>query len=279
MNAVMKPQKENTIVFNDFDFKQLLKSNVLERNIQITKKVLAGTCYKELADTFKCSVQVIVNVTVYIIDYVQRCVEQPTLEQVFSREKYPEAYTDKYSYSTSISGNTRQSRKKNIFNLAHVPIFKLHEEREFLIPLIDAMYIQILKKRNTAAALPSKSTSKYHIYFSERNFPLLYVGEPLDVPVITLENYTKWYEIYMVTSNGQVKKVPISIVQEVMEKYTDALWHDHHIHPRLLYRIAALIGGCVDERAIEVAAGRWMIERIEDDKYNFTDPGINEVMA
>lgn len=98
-------------------------------------------------------------------------------------------------------------------------------------------------------------------YLSERGFPLLYVSEPGSVPTLTLENYTKWYEgLYLVTPEGAVQKVAIEIVELVMDKHDDALWIDHVYHPRLLYRLAQHLGAELDERALEVAIGRWMLE-------------------
>jgi hypothetical protein len=119
--------------------------------------------------------------------------------------------------------------------------------------------------------LPSKDIRVYH---SNRGFPLLYMGLPLEVPVVTMENYTKWYRIYMVMPDGSVEDVS-ALIDEVMAQYPDAMMSDHCYHPRLLYRLAEMNKACVDERAIEVAAGRWVIEATEDTSYNFHDPSLD----
>lgn len=113
-------------------------------------------------------------------------------------------------------------------------------------------------------------------YLSERGWPLLYVRKPVDVPVVTLENYTKWYEIYLVNPDGGVEKLKSGIILEVCDKWPDARWVDHLYHPRLLYRVAEYLGASVCERAVEVAAGRWIMEspefENESNRFKFYDP-------
>lgn len=88
-----------------------------------------------------------------------------------------------------------------------------------------------------------KAKEEYQLYFSERGLPLLYVDKPLDIPVVTLENYTKWYNIYVIAPDGTVTRADQDALLDLGNKYPDAMWHDHYFHPRLLYRYAALIGG------------------------------------
>lgn len=116
----------------------------------------------------------------------------------------------------------------------------------------------------------------YRVYFSPRCKPLLYMGNPCEVPVVTLENYTKWYEIFLVMPDGSVQAVDSGIVTDIEDPKVRRMWVDHHYHPRLLYRLAEYYKGTVDERAVEVAAGRWMIERVDDDKNQFHDPSLDE---
>jgi hypothetical protein len=94
---------------------------------------------------------------------------------------------------------------------------------------------------------------------------LLYTGEPLDVPVITLEAYEKWYEIFMVKPDGTVEAVDVRILQEAEEKDSKACWIDHDIHPRMLYRVAEILKGCTHDVAVEVATGRWVIAHWKTD--------------
>lgn len=102
--------------------------------------------------------------------------------------------------------------------------------------------------------------TEYRTYYSERGMPLLYVHEPDTIPVVTLENYTKWYTLHTVNPDGSVTKIDGRILSEVMDKYHDAAWTDHRFSPRFIYRLAQHLGADVDERAIECALGRWMLE-------------------
>lgn len=99
-----------------------------------------------------------------------------------------------------------------------------------------------------------------HTYYSDRDHPLLWVAQPLDKPVLTLENYTKWYSQYLVMPDGTVKQVDVGVIDEVMDKDPSALYVDHWPSPRLLYRMAQHLDCFIDERAIEVALGRWIKE-------------------
>jgi hypothetical protein len=122
-------------------------------------------------------------------------------------------------------------------------------------------------------------SDSHRIYESERGFPLLYVYQPGPNPVLTLENYTKWYEgIYLVMPDGSVQKVGVDTIDEVQNKHRDALWVDHLYHPRLLYRVARHLNADIDERAVEVAIGRWMLEsgncHREVETLKFEDPDL-----
>lgn len=97
-------------------------------------------------------------------------------------------------------------------------------------------------------------------YTSKRNHPLLFVGEPSTDPILTAENYTKWYELYLVQPDGSVTEVAVEDLQLVMEQHDDARWVDHLYHPRLIYWLADQLKAEIDERLIEVAIGRWILE-------------------
>lgn len=90
---------------------------------------------------------------------------------------------------------------------------------------------------------------------SERDKPLcLYFSA--DVPIITLENYEKWYNVYVVFPGDKVEKVPSHLVLEAGD---GGLWIDHDYHPQLLHNLAKIYCGEVDHTALEMAAGRWVL--------------------
>lgn len=100
-------------------------------------------------------------------------------------------------------------------------------------------------------------------YYSERGHQLLYTGRSAEVPIITLENYPKWYRIHVIRSDTSVSTVPNAVVYRALDSDPLAKISGHLFHPRLLYRAAAIMNADVDDRAIEVAAGRWMIEYVD----------------
>jgi len=98
------------------------------------------------------------------------------------------------------------------------------------------------------------------VYLSWRNLPLLYVGKPLNKPVLTLENYTKWYRVQLVMPDGLVIDVPSGKILAANDKIPIHGWMDHLYHPKLLIQLAKDLDAWIDERAIEVAGGRWLRE-------------------
>lgn len=113
------------------------------------------------------------------------------------------------------------------------------------------------------------------VYFSPRGNMLLWHAEATKEPVITLENASKWYEIYMVSLEGVVQ-VPIELIEEISDKEGIQLWVDHLYHPRLLYRLAEHYKGYADPIAIEIATGRWLQEDGGPFNDSFYDPALTE---
>lgn len=99
-----------------------------------------------------------------------------------------------------------------------------------------------------------------HTHRSQRNIPLIYIGRH-DVPIVTMENYMKWYGIYVVHPNGVVENVAPDVLDELCGD--DYFIADHNYHPTLLRRVAKHFNGEVDPVSLEVALGRWKME-IED---------------
>lgn len=110
-------------------------------------------------------------------------------------------------------------------------------------------------------------------YLSARGIPLLYVRAPGDKPVLTLENYTKWYGMDLVMPSGLVEGVDPEIMSAAADEEKYCVMGDHLFHPRLLIRVAKKLDAYLDERAVEVAAGRWMLESsmVEDIVEEFKD--------
>ncbi len=107
----------------------------------------------------------------------------------------------------------------------------------------------------------------FHV--TERDHVLMWVGK-VDVPVVTLENYEKWYSVYVVMPCGYVKKVPVDVMTACMGD--DAYYRDHCFHPELLRRIAKHYNGEVHQTALEVATGRWALDIRCDDFFVSQEP-------
>lgn len=68
-------------------------------------------------------------------------------------------------------------------------------------------------------------------YLSDRQIPLVYNERPQDKPVLTVENYCKWYNLYLVMPNGEVEKLDDDKIYHLIENACDTFWSDHCINP------------------------------------------------
>lgn len=97
-------------------------------------------------------------------------------------------------------------------------------------------------------------------YYTDRRQPLVFHGIPEEVPVITVENYIKWYEPWLVLPDGSIRKVTF----EEMEPHAVALdtfaMGDHVFNPAVIARMAQENGWLVDTNAMDMIVGRWIQE-------------------
>lgn len=105
------------------------------------------------------------------------------------------------------------------------------------------------------------------LYTSDRGLPLLCQTPEERGIVVTLENYSKWYNIQLLHPDGRVEKLsynnPLVDINAIEERVGTNLHIDHCFHPRLLEEIAKELGGFADWRAVEMAGGRWVNEMME----------------
>lgn len=96
---------------------------------------------------------------------------------------------------------------------------------------------------------------------SDRNIPLICQDTDMTVPVITVENYIKWYDIYVIQPGGIVFALPWDIINQITQDHPNETWTgDHVFRPLLLEKIAEKLGGVVDPVSMEVVIGRWLLE-------------------
>lgn len=98
-------------------------------------------------------------------------------------------------------------------------------------------------------------------YVSDRNIPLLY-QETHNKPVLTAENYEKWYDLFVIFPNGDVNSLSdLGIMTfDIAVDGITAVRIDHNYHPLLLKQLAKDNGWYLNISALEMAAGRWAIE-------------------
>ncbi len=92
---------------------------------------------------------------------------------------------------------------------------------------------------------------------SERGIPLVLQELP-QKPTLTIENYQKWYDIYLVMPDG--KTMPYRDYDDIEARFRETTWGDHVINPDFFRAIALLRGFDIDERSFEIVVGRWHIE-------------------
>lgn len=93
-------------------------------------------------------------------------------------------------------------------------------------------------------------------YFSPRMFRLVYDGPLPDQPVLTCELYVKWYTLYLVTEDGDIKSIDLSGIYEFAED-DETAEGDHCWNPKVLDRMAEAKGWRIDDLSFELMVGRW----------------------
>jgi hypothetical protein len=100
-----------------------------------------------------------------------------------------------------------------------------------------------------------------YVYRSARGFRLVYDGPPpIDIPVLTVECYVKWYDLYAVYPDGSARKVP-------PDDYDGAdvthAWSDHVPYPPALRAIARHLRMEWDENSLDMIHGRYYREAMD----------------
>lgn len=100
-------------------------------------------------------------------------------------------------------------------------------------------------------------------YFSERGIPLItqwFEDEDEVVkPILTMENYEKWYSMYIIYPNGIVEKVPPSLED------TCDTWYDHAVYPEYFHGTAKRLGCTYDNRTFAMVCERFVEDVLDGD--------------
>ncbi len=95
-------------------------------------------------------------------------------------------------------------------------------------------------------------------YLSSRGIPLVYYGEPFnDAPILTVENYCKWYTLWLIMPDGTVKELEFP---DDPPGFNDIPYMDHAPNPRLIQLFAREKDYCLCDQSFEMMIGRWELE-------------------
>jgi hypothetical protein len=106
------------------------------------------------------------------------------------------------------------------------------------------------------------------VILSERNIPLVYqFNESFSEPVLTVENYCKWYNLYIVNPDKSVNKVDFDALHNFTPK-KESSYRDHVPNPKAVKCYADKYSYHLDEQSYEMMVGRWMIECTGTDSHS-----------
>lgn len=108
-----------------------------------------------------------------------------------------------------------------------------------------------------------------HIWASKRGHQLIFYGVPQSSPVLTIENYPKWYGLELVMPDGTVEEVGFEELQALADERGTYPYVDHVPDPTLVSALAERRGWMLDTVSYEVMVGRWESEVVNPKKYNF----------
>lgn len=97
-------------------------------------------------------------------------------------------------------------------------------------------------------------------YITERGHALCWMRDPLDVPVLTIECYEKWYCLHTVLPGGVICTVSFGELDTLANRYDLTPYADHVPNPKVVQRLASDRGWELDPNALEMIIGRWEIE-------------------
>ena len=89
------------------------------------------------------------------------------------------------------------------------------------------------------------------------------------MPILTVENYPKWYGLYLVCPNGSVEEIDFGVLCPLAEEKGANPYVDHVPNAQLIPELAESRGWILDPCSYEMMVGRWEAEIVAPDKYDF----------
>lgn len=95
---------------------------------------------------------------------------------------------------------------------------------------------------------------------SPRDLPLVLSQPDPMGPLLTVENYCKWYDIYIVFPDGRIEKVPY----DLFWLGPGTGWNDHVPNPKACQAVAKELNAEWDGCSLEMIVGRYMLQVAKD---------------
>lgn len=108
-------------------------------------------------------------------------------------------------------------------------------------------------------------------YLSNRGKPLItqeiiYINnEPVDT--LTMENYEKWYSMYIIRKDGYVEER----FNTLTDDGDDTCWIDHAVVPYAFHETAKNLGLCYDSRTFAMVCERFVEDVLDGDWTKLSD--------
>ena len=108
------------------------------------------------------------------------------------------------------------------------------------------------------------------MYKSDRDLPLIYQDTQRNTPIITVENYCKWYTLYVVNPDDTVEHLCFPGHDNPNDEPEGEMgFRDHVPNPKAVCKMAKRLNYDVDEISLEVITGRWHTEVLNYDPTDF----------
>lgn len=120
-----------------------------------------------------------------------------------------------------------------------------------------------------AGSFKSASRDRLFSWYSRRGHPLVYLGGPRDRPVLTVENYPKWYGLCLVTPRGIVQDVSYGELDALASEAGTFGYSNHAPNAELVPRLADARGWILDSGSYEMIVGRWETDGLATRKYDY----------
>lgn len=111
---------------------------------------------------------------------------------------------------------------------------------------------------------------KQQEFTSNRNIKLI-TQEVNDKPMLTVENYMKWYDIFVIQINGEVVPVNEITYLKDIEDHAGRTWYDHCPTPAYFHEVSKRIGAEYDNETFSAVCVRFVEDILDDDWTKLAD--------